>query len=554
MLKKTRDKKWVLPNFQREFVWTADQIAGLFDSMARGFPIGAIILLKYHEDYLFAARGLGGEEGAGERHELYIIDGQQRLTSLYKIINQYSSQALEEERVHYLELKKKPNSPDAPQNYAFYLDYDAMKLTEKYVYPQKQTKHGHKEIWMQENGFVPLEYVFGKPSILDAYLKKHKIKSKKNRIIKFKNKILKYELTIKQCNANWAMDEYRTVFQRLNSSGTNLSAFDECASILSKQNFKLHKKWKSVSTDLKFNAIKTLEVDPMYILKTMYIINEIDNKASISPPSLRNLRIYFKTGERAAATNSAWDKAVKYVNAACQQLIDRYGVLDKRLIPYTPMIVALASTIYSFHRHEKWPKFGAAFNKKIDWWYWSSVFSKQYDKSTDNKIASHVKKLLKWTHPTKGEKCQWGDHKINAEDLRYDLGRLHISTDARYKGILCMQLMSSKQDILGNNIKDFEDHHYFTRKDLRNLGIDWPKINNIANRMAITKSSNASIGKISPNKYKEHDIYISKKQLKKYMIPPIDKNIKEISKKTYQQFLQARSDLIIGRIKTIIKK
>jgi len=38
------------------------------------------------------------------------------------------------------------------------------------------------------------------------------------------------------------------------------------------------------------------------------------------------------------------------------------------------------------------------------------------------------------------------------------------------------------------------------------------------------------------------------------MIPPIDKNIKEISKKTYQQFLQARSDLIIGRIKTIIKK
>lgn len=258
MLKKTREKKWVLPNFQREFVWTADQIAELFDSMVRGYPIGAIILLKYHEDYPFEARGLGGEEGAGEQHEFYIIDGQQRLTSLYKIINQYSNQAFVEERVNYLELKKKPNSLDAPQNYTFFLDYDAEGLTEKYIYPQRQTKHGHKEIWMQKNEFVPLEYVFGKENALDSYLKKHRIKSKKNRIIKFKNNILNYELTIKQCNANWGMDEYRTVFQRLNSSGTNLSAFDECASILSKQKFKLHKKWKSVSKDSNFKAIKEL--------------------------------------------------------------------------------------------------------------------------------------------------------------------------------------------------------------------------------------------------------------------------------------------------------
>lgn len=285
----------------------------------------------------------------------------------------------------------------------------------------------------------------------------------------------------------------------------------------------------------------------------MYIINEIDNEKSISPPSLKNLRIYFKASEL-ETTKVAWDRAVKSVNAACQQLMDGYGVLDKRLIPYTPMIVTLASTLYSFTRHQKSPRYAPAFNKKIDWWYWSSVFSKQYDKSTDNKIASHVKKLIKWTHPTKGEKCQWGDHKINVADLRHDLNRLHISTDARYKGILCLPFMSSKRGILGNTIDHFEDHHYFTRKDLRKLGLDWPKINNIANRMAIAKRSNASIGKISPHKYEEHGIYVSKTQSYKYMIPPIDKNMKAISKKKYEQFLQARMDLIIGRIKTITKK
>jgi hypothetical protein len=114
--------------------------------------------------------------------------------------------------------------------------------------------------------------------------------------------------------------------------------------------------------------------------------------------------------------------------------------------------------------------------------------------------------------------------------------------------------MSSKQDILGNPIEDFEDHHYFTRKELREIGLDWSIINNIANRMAVGKASNASIGKISPNNYKEHNISVSKKQSDRYMIAPLDSEMKAISKKQYEKFLQARTDLIINRIKQVIKK
>jgi len=72
--------------------------------------------------------------------------------------------------------------------------------------------------------------------------------------------------------------------------------------------------------------------------------------------------------------------------------------------------------------------------------------------------------------------------------------------------------------------------------------------------MAIDKSSNASIGKISPNKYKEHNISVSKKQSERYMMSPVDREMKGITKKKYEQFLQARTDLIINRIKMITKK
>jgi hypothetical protein len=61
--------------------------------------------------------------------------------------------------------------------------------------------------------------------------------------------------------------------------------------------------------------------------------------------------------------------------------------------------------------------------------------------------------------------------------------------------------------------------------------------------MAIDKSSNASIGKISPINIKNHDISISKKQSKRYMIPPIDKKLKENIQKKYQQFLQGADGL-----------
>lgn len=554
MLKETRNKKWVLPNFQREFVWTADQVASLFDSMAHGYPIGAIILLKYRREYLFKARGLDGKEGAGQTHQFYIIDGQQRMTSLHKIISEHANQFTPDVEVNYLSLIKNKSNLGTPQNFAFFFKYDTNSIKDKYIHFKKQTSKPPAEEWIKENGFIPLEYVFCNGHTLNTYLKKHNIISKKATITKFKNRILKYELTIKQCEANWKMDEYRTVFERLNKAGTNLSAFDECASLLSKQKFNLHEKWRNISSSPNYSFIGKLDVDPMYILKTMFVINEINDRNSIiHAPSLNYLKKYF-THSNLAEIKSLWNDSVKYVNIACKRLIIDYGVLDKRLIPYTPMIVTLASTIYSFQRCPGYPKYAKTFNNKIDWWYWSSIFSTQYDKSTDNKIALHVNKLVEWTHPTKGIKDKWNSHRIDINYLKQTLKRLYINTDARYKAILCLPLVSfNHHDILGNPIENLEDHHYFTTENLKNIGLESDLINNIANRIAIDKSSNASIGKISPHEYKDHNISVSKKQLVRYIIPSIDNNMKELSKDKYKNFLRDRRNLIIEEIKEKIK-
>lgn len=221
------------------------------------------------------------------------------------------------------------------------------------------------------------------------------------------------------------------------------------------------------------------------------------------------------------------------------------------------MIVTLASTWYSFKRASKNARFIKTFEKKIDWWYWSSIFSTQYDKSTDNRIRSHVEKLVKWTHPTKGKNSKWEKHKIDLKVLRSDLLKMHNNTDARYKGILCLPIAISKlkKDILGNPFVNSEDHHIFPKTPLDDLklGLIVEQINNVANRIVIDAKSNRSIKDIFPFEYIKNNIRVNKKDWKSYIVP-FKVNDMDVTKRTYGSFLRERTNLIIEEIKKVTKK
>jgi hypothetical protein len=73
-----------LPDLQRPFVWKASKVRDFFDSIYQGFPIGTLTLWA---SQLSSGRtkGVGADE---KQHEasLLVVDGQQRLTSLYAVI------------------------------------------------------------------------------------------------------------------------------------------------------------------------------------------------------------------------------------------------------------------------------------------------------------------------------------------------------------------------------------------------------------------------------------------------------------------------------------
>lgn len=72
-----------LPDIQRPFVWSNSKVRDLLDSMYRGYPIGTLMLWETGVEV--GTKQVGGGE-SGKVAKLLIVDGQQRLTSLFAVI------------------------------------------------------------------------------------------------------------------------------------------------------------------------------------------------------------------------------------------------------------------------------------------------------------------------------------------------------------------------------------------------------------------------------------------------------------------------------------
>ncbi len=113
LLAKVGDGRLQLPDFQRDYVWKDSDVRSLIASIAKGFPVGALLTLETGGDVNFKPRLLAGVDPAVRRppSEL-LLDGQQRITSLYQVlcaqlpVRTKNDQRQEVERFYYLSIPK----------------------------------------------------------------------------------------------------------------------------------------------------------------------------------------------------------------------------------------------------------------------------------------------------------------------------------------------------------------------------------------------------------------------------------------------------------------
>ncbi|WQX71924.1 DUF262 domain-containing protein [Helicobacter pylori] len=241
-----------LPDIQREYVWLkkADEkkIEKLFDSILRGYPIGSFLFWKLPKEdiaksdeqdsdklnfqlYQFITnydeRKPHNEKIRIEqirRDDLYIVlDGQQRLTSLYiglkgtrtlkkKKARNDNPNAYEEKRL-YLNLKHQPNMDNPEDNYEF-------------EFHAKTPENDKKHFWFKVGDILELKSVIN-------YAREHKLDGEESALLETLNKAFHdkqlfsfFEETEKNLN------KVLNIFIRVNSGGVKLSYSDLLMSIL----------------------------------------------------------------------------------------------------------------------------------------------------------------------------------------------------------------------------------------------------------------------------------------------------------------------------------
>lgn len=243
-------KKYLLPSIQREFVWDTYQIEQLFDSLMRDYPISSFLFwkvdkeqVKNYEFYEFLRdyheRDKTHNPKAnveGEEEITAVLDGQQRLTSIYIALKgtyayklarkRWDNDQAYPKRKLYLNLVRKAEDPDFEYEFLFLTDSEAQENNENnYWFPVG------KILNLKEPGDVNeylTEYVFDDYS-KDARKFANKTLFKLHSIIHEKGAISYYQ------EKSQVLDKVLNIFIRINSGGTVLSYSDLLLSIATAQ-------------------------------------------------------------------------------------------------------------------------------------------------------------------------------------------------------------------------------------------------------------------------------------------------------------------------------
>lgn len=194
-----------LPDIQRPFVWPMRKVRDLFDSMYRGFPIG--YLLFWENGYSDAHRIIGTDPKQ-KVPRLLIVDGQQRLTSLYAVLKA-APVVTKDYRTQQVKIAFHPLSEAFEVSNAA-IEKDVEWIPDISILWQPDTKpHSFK------TGFI--ERMRARRGLTDE--EEDRIHAKIDRLIKLDE----YPLTALEISSSVDEDQVSRIFVRINSQGTPLN-------------------------------------------------------------------------------------------------------------------------------------------------------------------------------------------------------------------------------------------------------------------------------------------------------------------------------------------
>jgi hypothetical protein len=476
-----------LPDFQRDFVWEPGATQELIVSIANNYPAGSILRVR-DAKRAFAAREFEGAPVLdGQKHTFLVLDGQQRLTSLYQAFY-----GVGEHRC-YLDLKKLIDDADFEEAISH------ERATTKRVTTRDSFEFQAKELILPLNvlksgagGFLQWVFEVTNPMqqeertrLLDALMKINK---------KWIDTIDNYHFPVVTLSDKTEPDALCTIFETLNRTGVKLSVFELLTARFWPQNINLRELWDKARHN--HSVLEDFEVDPYYVLQAISL-------ASRKAPLCKRGDVL---NLEPTDIETWWTPVVAGLATGLDILREDCKVALPKWLPYQTMLAPLAAVLAKLGQ-PKTAEAGAQ-RENLKRWFWCSVFGQAYESAPNSQSANDVTDLITW--------LGGGTPPETVSGFRFDPKALRDVTPrqrAIYRGTICLVLGS------GTGARDFhtqavitgklmaeqgiDDHHVFPSKYLETTkGIKSSRVRDcVLNRTLIDRTTNQMISARAPSDY-----------------------------------------------------
>lgn len=521
LLKQAQAGVLQLPDFQRSWVWKDDGLRALLASVSRSFPVGTLMTLQTGGDVNFKPRFIEGAPKAERevKPDALLLDGQQRITSLYQL-------TMRQEVVETRDLKKRPISrwyyidmqaaldPAVDRDVAIVgVREDKTELRDFAVVRDLSTPE--REF---ENCMFPTNLIFNSDDWQMRFSQYWQFAPDKMQLwFSFANEVLaafkQYQMPVIQLDRSTSREAVCLVFEKVNTGGEKLDAFELLTAIYAASSFDLRADWrgggeagegraKQMAAGIAFPKNVLTQLQPTDFLQAISLLCSLQRRRAHSgsgePPPVTAkrddlLRIPLDQYRALAPRVEAG-----FIAAGKMLFGQRvYGVRD---LPYQSQLIPIAAMLADLG-----PKADTQDTQaKLMRWYWSGVFGELYGSAVETRFVRDVQEVPAW--------IEGGDEPATVRDATFRSERLDTMTSrlsAAYKGVHVLLMQAGARDFrtgqpfehltyFGESV---DIHHVFPRAWCESQKIRRARYDTIVNKTPLFYKSNRIIGGSAPSSY-----------------------------------------------------
>ena len=317
LLDEVNTGKTQLPEFQRDWTWDDGRICGIIASLSQGYPMGAIMRLQYgNPEIKFKYRTIKSVGELNVVPDFLVLDGQQRLTSIYQ--SMFSQQPVSTktekgknniERYYYLSMEKCMDKYEDRIEAVISVPSDR-KIKENFDRDVKLDLSTQDKEYEQK--MFPVNIIFDSNALLQwqfGYMTYYSGKSDELELLKnFQNEVIntivKYKLPVITLDKSTPREAVCKVFENVNTGGVPLTVFELVTATYATQEFDLRKDWKKcrkqiqgIDDTLRTDLLDGIDETTFLTTVTLYptplsFIHEIAQLNPIYDDILRKLRTF----------------------------------------------------------------------------------------------------------------------------------------------------------------------------------------------------------------------------------------------------------------------